>query len=217
LIRFDLEERTSMIVRKTRRIWALALGLAVTGWGIRAEAASIPYTTYGTIATPSGSPSPNPVYYNGTSGMFDPTTGTITLGAFEVSSLTNTTNLTYSNTPFQIIVGSGGTQAESISGILNGSLGPNATANPYTNASGPWLYATVSSVNPYGSDPLPFTMNVPLNTRLPIQTANGAAGPTATQFTVAAGPAPPIPEPASIMVFTVAIGGLGLWRRRAGR
>ena len=44
-----------MTPRKSRRVWALALALAATGWATRdARADAIPYGTIGWVDTPAG-------------------------------------------------------------------------------------------------------------------------------------------------------------------
>ncbi|GAC1470187.1 MAG: hypothetical protein NVSMB9_15030 [Isosphaeraceae bacterium] len=193
-----------MIAQFRRRLWALALGLLIVGVTTRdAQAAPIPYGTIGSVDTPPGG-IPNLVFYNGVNG-FVPASGSIDLGNFVVSSLakTGTTDVDYKNDPFHIIVYSGSDQSVKLDGVLNGSLGPKV-ANPF-------LTATFNSVNPYGNNPLPFNLSVPLNTPLKLSVATDGSNPASTTFTA------PVPEPASAVVFAAALGGLALWRRRAAR
>ena len=128
-----------MTPRNRQRLVLAALVLTFTGWTARdARAASIPYSTIGSVDTPAGSPYHTPVYYNGTSGTVVPP-GSIDLGAFTVSSVTKTTDLTYSHTPFQIVVSSGGSASEQIVGEINGVVGPDAKT--------PMLTATMSHLS----------------------------------------------------------------------
>jgi len=211
-----------MTALNTRNLRALALGLAATTWtaGTKADvmttptaattAAAAPMLTYGTVGsvdTPAGG-APNLVYFQGTNGTV-PDSGSIDLGHFVVSALAKTTGGTYTNTPFQEIVYSGGDQSEKIAGVLNGSFGPSAT--------NPSLTATVTSVSGFGNNALPFKLNIPMNMPMKIDISDGVS-PATTTLSAAVSPAAPIPEPASIALFAVAFGGVGFWhRRRAAR
>jgi hypothetical protein len=190
-----------MILRSRPRAWTLALGLAVLGWAAgSAQAAPITYATVGSVDTPAGG-LPGLVYYNGISHGTVTPPDSIDLGQFVVSSLAKTTNATYANTPFQIIASVGGDASERISGVLNGSVGPSAGT--------PSLTATITSISQYGNSPLPFSLNLPVNTPMKICLSNGT-DPAPTSLTGAT----TVPEPTSIAVFTVTLGGLGVWRRR---
>ena len=186
---------------KSRIFWALALGLALTGVAAgTAQADPIKYSVIGQVDTPTSGSTQNLVYYNGLSlGSFMPP-GSIDLGSFNVSALSKTVNATYTNTPFSVIVSSGGTAGQKIMGVINGQVGPSAAS--------PALTATITGSSQFGNDPLPFQMNLPLNTPMALALSNGA-GPAPTGVSFAA-----VPEPTSIAVFTVALGGLGLWHRR---
>jgi len=193
------------------RLRTLALAAALTLGGAAARADAIAYSTIGSVDTPAGAATPNLIYFNGADDAVTPP-GSINLGQFVMSSLAKAGDATYSNDPFHIIVYSGSTQSEQITGVLNGAVGPDA-ANP-------GVTATVTGVSQYGNAALPFTLNLPLNTPVPLAMTDGAmAAPT--ELTAAAGVAPvlvnpaPVPEPASWAVFAAALGGLGLYTRRA--
>ena len=188
---------------KIRFLLAMTLGLAATAcYAPVVKADAINYSTVGSVDTPTGGIA-NMVYFNGLSnGTLDPVSG-INIGQFQVSSLSGTTGQTYSSTPFHIQVYSGGNQGDQINGVLNGSVGPGAT--------GP-LTATVTSISQYLTSPLPFTMNIPLNTPMTLNTSlPGGQTPASTNLI---GPVTLVPEPASVVVFAVAIGGLGVYARR---
>jgi hypothetical protein len=192
--------------RESRRIWALALALAAAAWaapGARADA--ITYGTVGWVETPTGA-TPDLVFYTGTTGTVSGQ-GSLNLGQFEVSPAVLTgSNISYAGDPFHVIVYSGPNQSTEISGTLGGSVGPGPNNPPLT--------ATISSVTPFGSSPLPFTLNVPTGIAMNLNAAPGTSSPSATIFSAAASP---IPEPTSVAVFAVALGSLALWRRRGGR
>jgi len=195
-----------MTPRYRPALWALALGLAAAAASARdAQADPIAYGTLGTVTTPVGGV-PNLVYFNGNNGTFDPAKpGSIDLGSFVVSSLSKqpgTPDVTFNQNPFQLIVYSGSQQSERIDGVLNGTIGATATS--------PSLSATFTGVSQFGSVPMPFNLNLPLNTPLSLSLSDGT-GPAVTMLT---GAASPVPEPASVAVFAVALGGLGLWGRR---
>jgi hypothetical protein len=197
-----------MILPNRPRLWALALGLAMVGGfaGVAQASPTYSYRTTGEVSVPSGVPG-GLVYYNGLSSGTVTPPGSVDLGTFAVSSLATTTNATYSNVPFEIEATSGANAGNQISGVINGSFGPSAT--------NPGLTATITSVTQYGLSALPFSLDLPLNTPLALALPGSDGGPGQTSLTGAA-PAP-IPEPASIAVFGVALGSLGLWRRRRGR
>ena len=193
---------------KIRFLLAMTLGLAATAsYAPVVKADAINYSTVGSVNTPTGGIA-NMVYFNGTSNStVDPSTSTgIDIGQFEVSSLSATTTQTYSSTPFQIIVSTGNNASDQITGTINGSVGPGAT--------GP-LTATITGISQYLANPLPFTISLPTNVPMTLNTTLPSGGlPAVTDFV---GPITMVPEPASIMVFAVAIGGLGLYARRRVR
>jgi len=193
-----------MILHNRPRLWALTLGLALAGWfaGVAQADPSYTYQTIGQVSVPSGVPG-GLVYYSGvTSGTTTPP-GSIDLGTFAVSPLASTTNASYSNTPFEIFALSGTNAGSEITGVINGSFGPSAT--------NPSLTATITGVTQFGVSGLPFNLQLPMDTPLTLALNNGAGGMGQTSLT---GAASPVPEPTSIAVFAVALGGLGLWRRR---
>ena len=192
----------TMNSRISSKLGALALGLALVGWTtMEAKADPIQYSTVGSVGTPPGGLA-NLVYFNGISNGTVLPPSSIDLGQFVVSSASATTNQTFKNTPFQIVASVGGDSSEQIVGVLNGVVGP-ATSTPS-------LAATITAINQYGNSSLPFNLNLPLNTPLPIGVGNG----TSAASTSLSGVAAPVPEPNTIAMFTVILGGLAAWRRR---
>lgn len=198
-----------------RRLWVAALGLALLGWATgRAQAAAlstpIPYSSVGSVQNPANL-SRGVVYLDGVTSNVSPTSS-IDLVHFVVDPSINNTDGLFLNHPFQFIVSSGSHASTLVSGFLNGSVGPHS--------SNPALYATVTSVEAYGRDSLPFTLNIPMNSQLRLALPSpGSAIPATTALMAVAGPIPaaqaaPIPEPASIAIFACATGALGFWHRR---
>lgn len=194
-----------MITRiRSTRLWALALGLAVSGWAAPdAKAAPIPYTTVGMVGAPTTGPS-NLVYYNDvTNGMLNGS-GSLDLGQFVMTPAAKTANATFTNVPFNLIVSSGANTSANVTGLLNGSVGPS-TASPS-------LSATFTAINQWGQNNLPFGLSLPLNSPFKLSMTDGTSNaPTILSgvATVAA-----VPEPGSIAIFAVALGGLAMYRRR---
>jgi hypothetical protein len=185
---------------------AFTLGLAaICGFGGVAKADPITYTTSGTVATPPGGMA-NMIYFNGISS---PTTlvsaNGIDLGQFQISAASATTTETFSNTPFQITVASGANQIAVINGTLFGSVGPDSSAAPtYTITSIVADNSTGTNGNPLFTV-LPPSGPMTLNTTL-----SGGQGPASTGLTFGVN----VPEPSSVLIFAVAIGGLGVYARR---
>ena len=195
-----------MISLNRRRALALAFTLMVGLAAGRVEAASVySYSTVGTV-DPLANNVPNVVYYNGLNNSSVTPPDNIDLGQFVVSALSKTTAVTYNNQPFQIIASVGGDASSKITGVLNGKVGPNVAS--------PSLTATFTSIGQYGNNPLPFGLNLPLNTPMNLALPAGA-NPAPTSLT---GPATVLPaaapEPASVAVFAIALGGLAFYRRR---
>lgn len=190
-----------MTLIRSTRLWALALGLAVLGWvAPDAKAAPIPYTTIGMVGAPTSGPS-NLVYYNDVTNGMLAGSGSLDLGRFVMAPMAKTTNATFTNTPFNLIVSSGANSSENITGLLNGSVGP-AAANPS-------LSATFTGINQWGQKDLPFDLTLPLNTPFKLSMTDGTNAAPTILIGVAT-----VPEPGSIAVFAMALGGLVMYRRR---
>jgi hypothetical protein len=189
-----------MTLRTSRTLWAPVLTLALAGLAApTARADAISYSTAGSVATPAGA-TPGLVYFNGFNNYNADTTAPLNLGTFVMSTLAKSNAATYANDPFQILVTSQG-QTEFINGVLNGSTGSN-----------PAMTATITSINPIDpSKTFPFQVKLPLNTPMTLAVTDGTS-PGMTSL-VGASPAA-IPEPSSVAVFAVAMGGFGLWSRR---
>jgi hypothetical protein len=196
-----------MSMRNFRRLWALALGLAVMGWAARgANADTIHYSTIGSVSGSgvTGEPAATSIVtYGGHYNNTLTTPGSIDLGSFVIAPTAETTTAAFTKDPFEIIVTTSGNQGAKVSGVLDGSFGPSV--------SNPGLTATITSVSQYGPSALPFNLALPMNTPLTLGKTDGTnSAPTslvgATTLTV--------PEPSSIAVFTFVLGGLGVCRRR---
>ncbi len=199
-----------MIPRKRNtRLWALALGLALLGWvAPEAKADPINYTTVGTVFAPTSGTS-GLVFYNGVFNSSLASPGSpIDLGQFVMTPSASTSNATFTNTPFNIIVTSTNNSSDLITGVLNGSIASSSTSTPLT--------ATFTSVGQYGNSALPFNIVLPLNTPFNLNMSNGTS-PASTILSGATTSITPIPEPTSIAIFGLALGGLALYRRRALR
>lgn len=199
-----------MIPRKSStRLWALALGLALLGWvAPEAKANALNYTTVGTVFAPT-SGAPGLVYYNGVyNGSLSSTGSPINLGQFVMTPSASSSNATFTNTPFNIIVTSTNNSSDLISGVLNGSITSSTTSTPLT--------ATFTSIGQYGNSALPFNIALPLNTPFNLSMSNGTSS-ASTILSGATSPITPIPEPTSIAIFGLALGGLALYRRRTLR
>ncbi len=195
-----------MTPRKSQRFRALAIALAVVGWAAHdARADAISYGTVGYVDTPSGA-TPGLVSYEGTTGTVTGQ-GSLNLGQFDVAPAALTgPAVDFTNDQFHIIVYGGPNQSTLLTGELSGALG-TGTSNTLT--------ATIDSTGAFGTSPLPFTLNVPMNVPLTLNTSPGTgSNPSTTIFSAAASP---IPEPTSVAIFSVALGSLVFYRRRAGR
>ena len=190
--------------RKSRTILALALGLTLAGWVAGdAQASPIPYGTSGWVDIPAGG-TPRAVDFVGTTGTVSGQ-GSINLGQFDVSpSALTGPAVDYTGDILHMIVYSGKNQSELVTGTLSGMLGAG-TSNMLTVKLDPAV--------PFGTGMLPFSLNIPTVPLTLNTTANGTT-PSTTLFTVAAAP---IPEPASVAVFGLALASLAFYRRRASR
>ncbi|MCA1684558.1 MAG: PEP-CTERM sorting domain-containing protein [Planctomycetia bacterium] len=201
-----------MTPRKSRRVWALSLALAVSGWAAQdARADAMTYGTIGWVDTPNGG-TPTGIRFDGTTGTVTET-GSLNLGQFVVTSAAETgPKVDYTGDAFHILAYSGDKQqSELITGTFTGSVGATAT--------GP-LTATVNTVQVYGGQ-LPFTLSLTPGTAMPLSSTAGSKSDSPTilsaPVTVSASQSIQTPEPSSVAVFGAALGGLALWRRRAAR
>ena len=195
-----------MTALTSRRFWALAIAVAVVGWAAHdARADAINYGTIGWVDTPTGA-TPGLVNFVGANGTVNGA-GSLNPGQFQVepAALTGPA-VDFDNDQFHIIAFAGPNQSTLITGDLHGSLGAG-TSNMLT--------ATIDSSTAFGTSPLPFSLNVPMNVPLTLSTTPGnGTDPSTTIFSAAASP---IPEPTSVAIFSVALGSLLFYRRRAVR
>jgi hypothetical protein len=220
-----------MIPRKTRTLLSLALGLTASVASYQdvqaatittpPAAVSLDYSSSGTITNNGVS---NLISFNGmtdapyNNNATSPTdiNNQLNFGNFLVSNsvdnISTIKSLTTISDPFQITNMTDASNGYVLKGTINGTLG---NANPANDN----LAATISSVTPIGTPPL--TLAVPIGVPINLNLANGMNdGSTALNIgaTPGVGSPVPAPEPASIAMFAVLVGGLGVWhRRRAGR
>jgi PEP-CTERM motif len=198
-----------MTARKSRKFLTLSLALCAlgSGWAVRdSRADPINYGTVGYVDTPANT-TPGLITFTGTTGTVSGPQS-INLGQFTVSSAALMgTPVDFTGDQFYIITHAGANQSELITGTLSGSVGLGVTT-PLTE--------TITSVTPFSatSMPLPFSLQLPIGVAQTLNTTPGAGGASTTVFTAAAAP---VPEPASVAVFAVALGTLAFWRRRSAR
>lgn len=205
------------------RMAVVALGIALAAAPAGASAAALPptsvndYNTSGTIkpsaATVAGT---NVISFNSVASGSFLAPSAFSVGEFLVSALPVGVSTTYTNTPFEIsyiaqkVNGETPTSNETpitITGVLNGTVtGPNQSS-------------VVATFDPIGNSEFrtgDYLNKLAISGSVLLVPSSNNGGRTTAQATLIAS-AHPIPEPATVAIFAVAIAGYGLRRRIKGR
>lgn len=174
------------------------------------------YSTSGTIDTSTGVNGPGVISFNSvTNGTFS-APSSLSLGSFQMQALPAGVSTTYSNTPFEITYLTNSINGQSpssatpvvLDGVLNGTV---------TGGSQSSVTATFSSSPPinFSTGGLQNSLQI-LGETLALVPSSTNGGITTAQAEIATSGSlngVPVPEPASIAVFVMAMSGIGLRRQ----